>query len=347
MNFTELAERGLPDWLIRVGIRKLLKTTLREERLRSGAGYVNRLRTQPIAVATDDANAQHYEVPAEFFEAILGPRLKYSCCLYETPAATLSEAEEAMLELSCERAGVEDGMDVLDLGCGWGSLTLWIAEKFPRCRVHAVSNSATQRRFIEARCRKRGYDNVRVTTANVAEFDPAADFDRVVSIEMFEHVRNYEQLLARISRWLRPDGRLFVHVFCHRDLCYPFDGDDGSWMSRHFFTGGTMPSFDVLRRFDRDMAVRETWSVEGQHYARTCEDWLRNLDARREGLLRAFQDRHGQREGKIMLQRWRMFLMACAELFAYGPAGSEWLVGHYLMEPVSASSAVKIEGTMV
>lgn len=343
MNFVDLAERGLPDWMIRLGIRKLLAATLREERLRRGNDFVNRLRAQPIAIATNEANAQHYEVPAEFFEATLGPRLKYSCCLFEDNRATLAQAEEAMLALTCERAEIEDGMDLLDLGCGWGSLSLWLAEKYPRCRITSLSNSRPQREFIQARCRERGFKNVSVVTANITEYDSADEFDRVVSIEMFEHVRNYERLLANLASWLRPGGKLFVHIFCHRDLCYPFDSADGSWMSRRFFSGGIMPSFDLLSRFDRDMVVSRSWSVDGRHYARTCEAWLQNLDANLGRLQLVFERRYGRAEAKVAVQRWRMFMMACAELFGFGKNGSEWLVGHYLMEPATIRSRLKAE----
>ena len=333
------AERGwLPDWLIRVGMRRLLKARLRQERLAQATtsglrALAERLRNGPLAVATDLANSQHYEVPAEFFETVLGPRLKYSGCLYETEHKTLAQAEEVMLALTCQRAEIEDGMDVLDLGCGWGSLSLWIAERFPRCRVTALSNSAGQRRFIEARCRTRGLDNVRVVTANIANLTDAGVHDRIVSVEMFEHLRNYEILFARVATWLRPAGKLFAHVFCHRDLAYTFeDAGDDDWMARHFFTGGVMPSFDLFGHFNRDLVVQQSWQVDGRHYAQTCEHWLANLDANRERALGIFEKQHGPAEARIVVQRWRMFLMACAELFGY-QAGSQWMVGHYLFEP--------------
>lgn len=329
---TALAEHGLPDWMIRAGIRRLLRTTLRQESTRRSDDFVAQLGDAPIALAADDANRQHYEVPAEFFETILGPRLKYSCCWYDDGLTTLADAEKAMLRLTCERAEIVDGMDVLDLGCGWGSLSLWIAERYPRCRVTALSNSAVQRRFIELRCREQGIGNLSVITANVADYTPAEKFDRVVSVEMFEHMRNYRLLLSKVAAWLRPEGRLFVHLFCHRELCYPFKADSGSWMARNFFTGGIMPSFDLLSKFDCDLVVRRRWAISGRHYARTCEDWLLNLDEHRDGLLALFAGNVGRRQSKIILQRWRMFLMACAELFAYA-CGDEWLVGHYLLEP--------------
>lgn len=339
MNMTGLAEKGfLPDWLIRLGIRRLLADRLRQER-RHGecsqqlAELVQVLKRSPVALATEQANAQHYEVPSAFFEAVLGPRLKYSSCLYPDSSTTLQEAEEAMLRLTCERAELEDGMEVLDLGCGWGSLALWVAENYPGCRVTALSNSTGQRRLIEARAAIRGLNNIRVITANMANYVGGDTFDRVMSVEMFEHMRNYETLLSRIARWLRPAGKLFLHIFCHREMAYTFDttGND-NWMARHFFTGGLMSSFDLIGHFNRDLVIKRRWQVDGRHYARTCEDWLQNLDANRARLLSLFAQQGDGTSAQVLLQRWRMFFMACAELFRYG-GGAEWFVGHYLFQP--------------
>jgi cyclopropane-fatty-acyl-phospholipid synthase len=344
MNVTTLAENGfLPDRLIRFGIRRQLAARMRQECLRGESRrrtdeIVQFLRGSPLALATDQANEQHYEVPAEFFEAVLGPRLKYSCCLYSDWRTTLSEAEESMLRLTCQRAEVVDGMDVLDLGCGWGSLALWIAEHYPRCRVTALSNSRGQRQFIQSRAAAKGLCNLEVITANVVGFADAGVFDRVVSVEMFEHMRNYEMLLARIAGWLRPAGKLFVHIFCHRETAYTFEmkgADD--WIARHFFTAGLMPSFDLLGHFSRDLVVRRRWQVDGRHYARTCEHWLGNLDARRANVLSMFCRRSERNNAKVLVQRWRMFFMACAELFRFG-GGKEWFVGHYLLEPRNDAS---------
>ena len=332
------AERSLvPDALIRHGIRRLCAARLREERAggleRQAARFEERielLRRSPIAIHTDAANAQHYELPPAFFESCLGRRLKYSCAYYPRGDETLDEAEEAMLELYAERAELEDGQRILELGCGWGSLTLWMAERFPNARIQAVSNSRPQREFIEARCASRGIHNVTVRTADVNGLDLAADaYDRCVSVEMFEHVRNYRALLWRIARSLSPGGKLFVHIFAHRTLMYPFEtsGED-DWMGRHFFTGGLMPSTETLLRFQEHVEVEAQWLLDGTHYRRTAEHWLANHDAHRDAIITALRAVYGAAGAGLCNQRWRMFWMACAELFGYA-GGQEWVVAHY------------------
>ena len=335
---SHLAELGwVPDVAIRRVIRRMCAERLASERA-AGAGaqaaVVEALRHGPIAVATARANEQHYEVPPAFFEAVLGPQLKYSCGWWGPGVSTLAQSEEAMLALTCERAGLENGMRVLDLGCGWGSLSLWIAEHYPDCRVLGVSNSKAQREHILARSAARGFDSVHVVTADVNEFEPpgdgfaAGDFDRVLSVEMFEHVRNWEALLGRVARWLTPEGRAFLHYFCHRDLVYRFeDRGPNDWMARHFFSGGLMPSADFAGRWSNDLRVEARWSVDGTHYARTSEAWLRQLDAERRRVRRLFADIYGPGEARRWVGRWRLFFLACAELFAYD-GGREWFVTH-------------------
>jgi len=333
-----LAERGLlPDALVRFGIRRLCAVRLAAERGDGPAaqearlqGRLDELRASPVALHTDAANAQHYELPPAFFERCLGRRLKYSCAYYPQGDETLDEAEEAMLALTAERAELADGQQILELGCGWGSLTLWMAERYPRARILAVSNSAAQRRHIEARCTERGLGNVRVITCDVNRLSlPGGGFDRCVSVEMFEHMRNYETLFARIAGWLAPAGKLFVHVFAHRHLLYPFEteGED-NWMGRHFFTGGLMPSADTFLWFQRDLTLESRWLLPGTHYARTANHWLANQDANRDAVLAILTAAYGAADAPLWAQRWRMFWMACAETFGYG-GGQEWLVAHY------------------
>ncbi len=334
---SSLLDRGwVPDPLVRFGIRRLLAGRLRSERRRGPADPAARaalraaqLRAEPLAIETDAANRQHYEVPAGFYRLVLGPYLKYSCGYWPEGVTTLAGSEEAMLALSAERAEVADGQTVLDLGCGWGSLSLYLAARFPRCRILAVSNSRGQGEFILGEAARRGLPNLRHQVADVNTFAPGERFDRVISIEMFEHVRNYELLLERIAGWLSPHGKLFVHVFCHRELAYPFEDEGpGDWMARHFFTGGQMPSAGLLPAFQGALRLEEQWAVSGLHYQRTSEAWLERLDANREAVLGLFRQVYGEREAPVWLERWRIFFMACAELFGTA-GGEEWRVEHY------------------
>lgn len=344
MNLIDLCERGLiPDTLTRLGMRQLMRRRLSDEAAHDGElrsrrfnDFLSELRASPIAINTQDANTQHYEVPAEFFHRHLGPRLKYSCCFYPSGRETLAQAEEQMLALYAQRAQLVDGQRILDLGCGWGSLSLWLAEHYPNSQIVGLSNSHGQREFIERRARERGLGNLRIVTGNVVEFDEAdfasagvaTGFDRVISIEMFEHMKNYGLLLAKIARWLKPDGKLFVHIFAHKLLAYHFEVHGQSdWMSRYFFTGGTMPSENLLLNFQDDLRLEQQWWVDGRHYEKTSNHWLAGMDAHKDEILRVFAPTYGD-QSAIWFARWRMFYMAVAELFGYAE-GNEWGVAHY------------------
>ncbi len=324
---TTLAERGLvPTPVIRYAIRQLCAQRLREAAPDGDIpAFLTALDGAPIADVPELANAQHYEVPTEFFRLVLGAHRKYSSCIWPDGVTTLDEAEAAMLALTCERADLQDGQTILDLGCGWGSLSVYVARRFPRARVVAVSNSTTQRAYLES----LGLPNLEIRTADMNAFDPGETFDRIASVEMFEHMRDWPRLLGRVARWLRPGGRLFIHVFCHRTLSYPFetDGDD-NWMGRHFFSGGIMPGYPLLPAVaPSSLPVEAQWWLDGTHYQRTAAAWCRNLDARRPEVMTVLEAHYGQ-DAAVWFQRWRLFFLACEELFGYR-GGQEWGVGHY------------------
>lgn len=331
-------ERGwMPDGLVRAGIRSLLRVRLndessadRVEHARRFQEFVETTRSNPIALLTDKANEQHYEVPAAFFEHVLGRHLKYSCCHFSSASMSLDDAEAEALRITCERAQIANGQRILELGCGWGSLSLWMAEHFPGSEITSVSNSSTQRAFILDRAKQRGLSNLQVITADMNDFTTTDQFDRVVSVEMFEHMRNYELLLKRIASWLVPEGLLFVHIFCHRDTPYVFETEGASnWMGRYFFSGGTMPSDDLLFHYQADLTLTHWWRWNGQHYERTSNAWLERLDAARTQLMPVFETTYGKAQASIWFQRWRLFFMSCAELFGFR-SGNEWWVSHYL-----------------
>jgi len=331
----DIARGDVPDRALRAMLRFGLAAELRRQgegdsdaRTRRKESFVSELRKGPIAVHTDAANAQHYELPPEFFQLFLGRHLKYSSGFWPEGISDLDSSERAMIELVAERAGLEDGQRILDLGCGWGSLSLYAAERFPNARITGVSNSTPQRLFLEEVARKRGLGNVRFVTVNVADWRPAETrFDRIVSIEMFEHMRNWGALLQRIATWLTPEGRLFLHVFSHDRFAYAFESN---WMADRFFTGGIMPSDDMILAFQDDLVVKERWRVDGRHYARTCEEWLLKIDERRADALAILGEVVGTDRAEIALAEWRLFFLSCAESFAYA-GGTEWMVSHALL----------------
>jgi cyclopropane-fatty-acyl-phospholipid synthase len=327
----------VPDAIARAGISLLVGRTgrhLADSGPEHDAGFAAAMAAFPIAVHTDAANEQHYELPAEFFALALGPRKKYSCCLFDGSAATLAEAEEFALAETAAHADLADGQDILELGCGWGSLSLWMAEKFPAARITAVSNSAGQRRHIEAAAARLGLANLRAVTADMNAFEPEATFDRVVSVEMFEHMANWSALLARVRLWLRPHGKLFVHVFSHRAAPYRFDlADRGDWIAKHFFTGGIMPSHGLMRQFSHLFAVEREWRWNGRHYARTADAWLANYDRNAGAIAPILREVYGDRAA-LWRRRWRLFFLATAGLFGHD-GGAAWGISHYRMRPVA------------
>ncbi|KAB2311610.1 class I SAM-dependent methyltransferase [Betaproteobacteria bacterium SCN2] len=337
LNWVEQGK--VPDALVRAGIRRLCRQRLAE----TGGGdcehaaeltraFAAQLGASPIALATDKANEQHYELPPRFFELALGPHRKYSACHWDENTHTLGEAEARALELSCEHAGLANGQDILELGCGWGSLTLWMAARYPDARITAVSNSAPQRQFIEEQARQRKLGNLRIITADMNAFSIGEQFDRVVSVEMFEHMRNWPELFARVAGWLKPGGRFFMHVFVHRHAPYLFEArDESDWMSRYFFTGGMMPSDDLALHFQEQLRLVSRWRWDGTHYEKTANAWLAEMDAKRALVTPVLEETYGRENAELWRQRWRIFFMACAELFGYD-RGQTWWVSHYLFE---------------
>ena len=327
----------VPDFLIRAGIRNLCRKRLQqcssddcEANAQLAEKYVRESDASPMAVLTEKANEQHYEVPAEFYRYALGKNFKYSSCYYDQDTHSLNDAEDSALQLTCEHAKLENNQDILELGCGWGSLSLWMAKNFPESKITSVSNSNSQRKYIMGQARERGLENLEVITADINGFETKNTFDRVVSVEMFEHVRNHRELFSRIHGWLNPGGKLFTHVFCHRSTSYPFEveGED-DWMSKHFFSGGTMPADELFLRISGKLELEHRWRWAGTHYAKTSEDWLRNIDQHREDILKLFHQDMSMVEAHRTFYRWRIFFLACAETFGFRN-GQEWWVSHYL-----------------
>jgi len=335
MSMITLAERNLlPDCLIRYGIRKLLKQRLKEELANNTEHhtqqFLNHLRQSPIAIETTAANTQHYEVPAAFYQYALGEHLKYSSCYWDEQTDNLNQAEARMLALTVQRAELMDGQHILELGCGWGSLTLWMAENYPNSHITAVSNSNSQRQYIQEQANQRNLNNIDIITCDVNQLALDKHFDRIVSVEMFEHMRNYDSLLNKVASWLKEDGKLFVHIFCHRLFAYPFetDGED-NWMGQYFFTGGLMPAKDTLLNFQKALCLQHQWDLSGTHYQKTADAWLHNMDNHLNEIREVFNHAYGNQQADVWIQRWRIFFMSCSELFGY-KQGNEWMVAHYL-----------------
>lgn len=339
----ELAESGfIPDAIIRQGIRRLVQQRKTQVEGMNGAdldSFVAMMRESDVALIPQVANEQHYEVPAEFFAEVLGKHRKYSCCHWGDDVSCLDDAEASALEITCQRAALGDNMTILELGCGWGSLSLWMAERYPSSKIVSVSNSASQKACIDEQAAKRGLTNLEVITADMNHFEIDQRFDRVVSLEMFEHMRNYEVLFRRIAGWLNEDGRFFMHIFCHRSAAYEYlDQGPADWMSRHFFSGGIMPSGDLPLRFQEHLQLEEQWRWSGWHYHKTAEAWLRNMDARKARAFPVIEQTYGAESAERWWNRWRIFFLAVSEMFASND-GTEWGVGHYLFRPRPSQEA--------
>ena len=332
----ELAEKGIiPDYFIRQGIVRNCENRLKNENVSNTEQvsskkqiWIEQMKESPIALVPEKANEQHYEVPPAFFENVLGKHLKYSSGYWPDGVNSLDESEESMLELSFERAQLADGDSILELGCGWGSLTCYMASKLPNSKITAVSNSKDQKEHILNRCKNQGLDNIEVVTADMNDFETENKYDRVVSIEMFEHMRNYKKLLSKVSSWLNDDGKLFIHIFTHQSVVYPFENQgEADWMAREFFSGGMMPSHDLLLHFQDDLIIDDVWSMLGTHYEKTSLAWVNKMDANKDSIMKIFLKTYGE-DAKLWFQRWRIFFMSCEKLFGYNN-GSEWGVSHY------------------
>jgi cyclopropane-fatty-acyl-phospholipid synthase len=338
MFYDKLLEKDLvPDFLIRIGIRRLLKQRLKDEKKESPEAQkkhllnlIEELKNSPIAIETKAANEQHYEVPTQFYQYCLGKHLKYSSGFWKDGVNDIDTSEKDMLDITCERAELQNGQEVLELGCGWGSLSLFMSAKFPKSNFTVVSNSKTQKIYIDEQAKLRGINNLTVLTIDINNFNIDKKFDRVVSVEMFEHLRNYKLLFNKIASLLKEDGKMFVHVFTHKIYAYKFEVlDDSDWMSKYFFTGGIMPSNDLFSYFNEDLKIVNQWLVNGMHYSKTSEAWLQNMDKHKAEIIPLFEKTYGKENATKWWVYWRIFYMACAELWGYNKGG-EWMVVHYL-----------------
>ncbi len=340
-----LAERGwIPDAWVRLGIRRLsrerdasLPPKNGEDLETSIQAFTKAMAKSPIAVLTEKANEQHYELPPEFFELVLGKQRKYSCCLWKPETRSLDEAEELSLALTAEHADLRDGQTVLELGCGWGSLSLWMARHYPNSTILGVSNSNSQRESIMARAHAEGLQNLEIVTCDMNDFSTERRFDRIVSVEMFEHMRNWQALMTRIAGWLKPDGQFFMHVFTHAKAPYLFEVKDANdWMSEYFFSGGMMPSLDLAPRVATDLRLAAQWTISGEHYRKTSDAWLANMDQNRDRVMAILASTYGAKQTQLWWHRWRIFFMACSELFGYDQ-GKVWPIGHYRFSQSNSS----------
>lgn len=328
-----------PNWLLELLIKSLCFQRILSERSSSAEAedkkikeLIQKLNESPLADVPQKANEQHYEVPSDFYLEVLGKNLKYSSCYFESPNYSLDQAEDKMLALTVERAQIKNGESIFEMGCGWGSLTLWMAKQFPDSQITALSNSNSQREFILQRAKERGLNNVKVITCDINNFQQSEQYDRIVSVEMFEHLRNYAELFKRIHAWLKPNGTLFVHIFCHCKYAYLYEAKGvGDWMSRYFFSGGTMPSENLFSNFNQHLCIDQKWRVGGEHYELTARAWARNLEKKRNQLIPVLEQIYGKGEGLRWYVRWKLFFLACAVLFGYRK-GKEWLVCHYLFK---------------
>ena len=340
MWYRSLLEKDvLPDFIIRYGIRRLLAGRLKAENKGNPEAQqqhfmklLAELKASPIAVNTEDANAQHYEIPADFFQLVMGKHLKYSSGYWKEGVTSIDVSENDMLEITCERAELKDGQNILELGCGWGSLSLFMAAKFPNSKITSVSNSHSQKAFIDGQAQQRGIKNLTIITADMNVFQIAEKFDKVISIEMFEHMRNYDLLMNKVANFLKPEGKLFVHIFTHKDYAYKFEViDDSDWMSKYFFTGGIMPSDHLLLYFQNELKIQQHWRVSGTHYEKTSNAWLQNMDLHKAEIMKIMERVYGKQDALKWWSYWRIFFISCAELWGY-KGGKEWMVSHYLFQ---------------